>query len=196
MTDRQINSVRTKIEKIKKALADDKRHWGGQYHDGRGLRYLPPEYYLKIEDYAGALRYFNWFQKNFPDDSCFPDFLFAWTITLFYKDKLEDARKMAYRTYFRNTYLFDKYFGRPIVPTEKWEGSNLETPEYAEHFSYSSADNKLVAFTEWLRKLTNSDDFRQISKTFIDLNRRLKYLPAGVERTEIIRRLNIIEKNL
>jgi len=93
MTDRQIKSVQTKIDKIKKALAADKRRWGGQYDDSRGLRYLPPELYLKIQDYSGALKYFNWFNKNFPDDCGYPDFMFEWTITLFYNSKLKDAEK-------------------------------------------------------------------------------------------------------
>jgi hypothetical protein len=196
MTDRQINAVRTKIEKIKKALADDKRRWGGYYNDGGGLRYLPPQYYLKIEEYSGALRYFNWFKKNFPDDIGFPQFLFTWTITLFYKNKLEDARRLAFRTFFSNTYLFDKFFGKPIVPIEKWEGSNLEGPEYTDFFTYSATDSKLLAFTEWLQKLTNSDDFQQISNTFIELNQKLKDLPASDERNEIFSSLNKLENSL
>jgi hypothetical protein len=196
MTDRQINAVRTKIEKIKKALAEDKRLWRGFYNDGRGLRYLPPQYYLKIEDYSGALRYFNWFKKNFPDDSCFPEFLFTWTITLFYKNKLAEARVMAYRTYFSNTYLFDKFFGQAIVPIEKWEGSNLETPEYTDYFTYSAGDSKFTAFTGWLRNLIYSDDFQRVSDTFIELNRELKDQPSGVKRNETLSRLEKLENSL
>ncbi|WP_241910479.1 hypothetical protein [Pseudotamlana carrageenivorans] len=89
MTPKQVERIQNKIKKIKKELAADKKHWGGYYHDGRGLRYLPPALYLKINDYTGALRYFNWFNKNFPEDSCYPIFMFEWTMTLFKRKKLK-----------------------------------------------------------------------------------------------------------
>ena len=64
MTPKQIERIQNKIVKIKRALAADKRRWGGYYDDSRGLRYLAPEQYIKIRDYKGALRYFNWFNKT------------------------------------------------------------------------------------------------------------------------------------
>ena len=76
MTEKQITRIKTKITKIKKGLAADKKHWGGYYHDGGGMRYMPPELYLQIQDYTGSLRYFNWFNKNFPDDAGHPVFIF------------------------------------------------------------------------------------------------------------------------
>ena len=43
MTPKQIERVKTKIKRIKAALAADKKHWGGFFHDGQGLRYIPPQ---------------------------------------------------------------------------------------------------------------------------------------------------------
>ena len=82
MTDKQVERVRKKIEKFKKALAADKKFWGGEYHDGGGIRYIITEQYIKIQDYKGGLRYLNWFHKTFPDDGGFPVFLFEWTFIL------------------------------------------------------------------------------------------------------------------
>ena len=65
MTDKQIERVKAKIEKYKKALAADKKYWGGLYHDGQGIRYLIPEQFIKIKDYKGGQRYLNWFGKEF-----------------------------------------------------------------------------------------------------------------------------------
>ena len=64
-----------------RALAADKRQWGC-YDDSTGPRYLPPALYLKQQDFKGAMRYFNWFHKNFDDDAGYPTFLLEWTITL------------------------------------------------------------------------------------------------------------------
>lgn len=44
-----------------------------------------------MQDYSGALRYFNWFNRIFPEDSGFPVFLFEWAISLFKKGKIENA---------------------------------------------------------------------------------------------------------
>ena len=82
MTPKQIERVRSKIKQIRATFAAEKRKFGA-YDDSRGLRYLPLEYYIKLQDYKGGLTYTRWFQKNFPDDIGFPDFLFEWTIILF-----------------------------------------------------------------------------------------------------------------
>lgn len=50
MTPKQIERIQNKIKKIRKEIYDEKRRFGG-YHDGRGLRYLPFELYLKIQDF-------------------------------------------------------------------------------------------------------------------------------------------------
>jgi len=42
------------IKKIKAALSADKKYWGGHYHDGQGLRYIPPAstFVVKIATFA------------------------------------------------------------------------------------------------------------------------------------------------
>lgn len=42
MTEKQIEKAKAQIVAIRKAIADEKRQWGG-YHDGRGLRYALPK---------------------------------------------------------------------------------------------------------------------------------------------------------
>lgn len=74
MTEKQAEKLQLKIKKIKAELAADKRRWGGFYDDSRGLRYLPPELYVKLQDWHGGLRYLKWFEKNFPDDIGFQIF--------------------------------------------------------------------------------------------------------------------------
>lgn len=52
MTDKQIEKIKVKISKYKKALAADKKYWGGQYPDRQGIRYIIP-----IGLYASTIRY-------------------------------------------------------------------------------------------------------------------------------------------
>ena len=167
--------IRNKIKKIKAALAADKKRWGGFHHDGQGLRYAPPRLYIQLGDFSGGLRYLNWFNKNFPDDIGYPDFLFEWTVILFKTGRQKEAEKKAFRTFTRNTYLFDKFFGRPITKIDKWEGSNLEVAEFAtDYFDYSYNQENLSDFAECLDKLTQTEKFIALTNKYIEIHKRLK----------------------
>ncbi|MFA6469260.1 MAG: hypothetical protein WCW35_10195 [Bacteroidota bacterium] len=173
MTPKQIARLQKKISDIKWTLADEKRKYGC-YDDSRGIRYVPPRYFIQLGDYSGGLKYLNWFAKNFPDDSGFPDFLFEWTIILYKTGKLREAEKKAFKTFCANTYLFDKFYGKPIKPIIKWEGSNLEEPSFAEHLQHNCNQHELKDFSEWLNKVVTSDKFITSSKKIIEINKRLK----------------------
>ncbi|MFW5793677.1 MAG: hypothetical protein ACOCWC_05285 [Bacteroidota bacterium] len=67
MTPKQDEKIRNKIARIRKELAADKKRWGGFYDDSRGLRYLPPELFIKLKDYKGGLRYLRWFNRAAQD---------------------------------------------------------------------------------------------------------------------------------
>ncbi len=172
MTEKQIKRIRTKIKRIRAALAAEKRTFGA-YDDSRGLRYLPPGLFIQIEDYRGGLTYLRWFAKNFPNDVGFPDFLFEWTVILFNTRKQKDAEQKAFETFFSNTYLFEKFFGRPIVPLDKYEFSTLSTPAFTEHFTYSHQQSLFADFAYWLEEFTATQKFAEASRRFVDLQRQL-----------------------
>jgi len=174
MTDKQADKLRLKIKKLKNALAADKRRWAGYYDDSRGLRYMPTQYYIKLGDFDGGLKYLKWFHKNFPDDSGFPDFLFEWTIILFKTGDLKQAEQKAFKVFYSNAYIFDKFFGRPIVPIDKYEHSNIDIPAYTDYFNYTYNQPDLADFVDWLDKFTKSDKFVATSQKFIDIHKRLK----------------------
>ena len=125
-------------------------------------------------NYSGGLTYTKWFNKNFPDDSGFPDFLFEWTIILFKTGKIKEAEKKAFQTFCSNTYLFDKYFGRQIIPIDKWEGSNLEIPAFTKYLEYSNEQKELADFTKWLDTLISTQAFINKSNKYVDIQKRLR----------------------
>lgn len=197
MTPKQEERIRNKIKKIKAALAADKKYWSGYYHDGQGLRYAPPRLYIQLSDYSGGLRYLNWFNKNFPDDSGFPDFLFEWTVILFKTGRIKEAEKKAFQTFARNTYLFDKFFDRPIIKIDKWEGSNLEVAEFAtDYFDYSCRQEQLSDFAEWLDKLTQTKKFRTLTDKYIEIYKRLKNECDVEIRSSLVREAGQLENEI
>ncbi|MBW8331836.1 MAG: hypothetical protein K0M40_07440 [Prolixibacteraceae bacterium] len=173
MTPKQIERIQTKIKKIRSALTEEKRIYGG-FHDGRGLRYESLELYIKIQDFKGGLNYTRWFDKNFSDDIGSPIFLFEWTIILFKNARLKDAESKALEAYFSNSYLFDKFFGRPIMPIEKYEYSNFDIPEFTDYLAYSKNQTELSDFGDWLADFEKSERFEKIKAKFLEINKRLK----------------------
>ena len=161
MTEKQQNRIKDRITGIKKDLAADKRKWGGYYDDSRGLRYVPPELYLKIKDYKGALRYFNWFEKNFPDDIGFPGFLFEYTLTLFKNKKIEKAESKVLETFNSNPYLIDYFLDKELTDYYPDENSEWKKESLKKYFIYSKHDPGLEDFIEWLEIYRKTEIFKR-----------------------------------
>lgn len=188
MTPKQEERIRNKIAIIRKELAADKKRWGGFYDDSRGLRYLPPEQFIKLRDYKGGLRYLRWFNRTFPSDSGYPIFLFEWTLILFKTGNLKEAEKKALKTFFANNYLFDKFLGKELKIIEKQESSNWETAELAEFLKYSKSDPEFADFADWLENFQTSEKFYKFANELIEIDKKLATEPAGKTRTELIDR--------
>lgn len=195
MTPKQIERANKKIADIKRALAAEKRKFG-YYNDGRGLRYLPTKYFIQLSNFSGGLSYLKWFDKNFPGDSGFPEFLFDWTIILFKTGKTKEAEQKAFQTFFANPYWFDKFFGRPITPLDMWHSSNLTKPEYTEVLEYYSTRPDLADFSEWLNKLISTADFINRSNKYIDIYKRLKTEADREMRHYLVRQAFQLEQAL
>jgi hypothetical protein len=172
MTPKQTERLQKKIADIKRVLTAEKRKFGC-YDDSRGRRYLPLQYFIQLDDYAGGLNYIKWFNRNFPDDGGFPEFLFECTIILAKTGKFKDAASKAFETFCSNPYLFDQFFGRPIQRLDIWHGSNLELPEYAETLTYSAQQPHLKDFAEWLDGVIAEGSFISRSRRYIDIQKLL-----------------------
>ena len=189
MTSKQVVRVKLKIEKYKKALAADKKYWGGQYRDSQGIRYVIPGLFIKIQEYNGAFKYLNWFKKNFPDDSGYPVFLFECAFILFKCDKLTEAERKLYSTFFSNTFLIDKFLDKEPLIFDKYEGSNWENESLVENFSYSHNDMEFLEFAIWAENILKSRKFLDTANEFIEIQQKLKNEPVGTKRTELVDRL-------
>ncbi|WP_018620742.1 hypothetical protein [Spirosoma luteum] len=172
MTPKQSQRLIKKIADIKRALAAEKRKFGG-YDDSRGLRYLPTRYSLQLADYKGGLGYTRWFAKTFPDDIGFPDFLFEWAVLLFKSGKLAEAKAKIWQTFCANTYVLDKFFGHPIHPLPKYEWSNLAQAGFTAYFTYSHQQPELLDFSQWLGEFMTSEWFATRKARFLTIHQQL-----------------------
>ena len=178
------------IKIARNALTAEKRKLG-YIIDEKQNRYIPLHFYIKLQDFKGGLAYAQWYDKNFPEEIAFPDFMFEWAVMLFENDKTREAKKKIIETFFGNTYLLDKLFGRPIPPYIEKEVGNVVGPEFTETFVYSSNQPELVRFAAWLLEFEQSEEFKSITKRFTDAKIRLEgdldpetrqYLSKYIER--------------
>jgi len=186
MTEKQIQRIKKKIRSCRAQLSAEKRKYGA-YDDGRGIRYIIPELYLKLEDYKGCLRYFNWFQKEFIDDCGFPDFLLQWTFVLFQNKKYDFAEKKLYETFFSNTYLIPLLIGDDIEKVEKSETISTERIEFAKEVIAESSKIITEDFIYWLKEISKAELFAQRIRDFIGLQKLIEEEPVGQSRTDLIR---------
>lgn len=188
MTDKQKERVRNKIAKIRKELAADKKRWGGFHDDSRGLRYMPPELFVKLRDYKGGLRYLRWFDRTFPDDIGFPLFLFEWTLILFKTGNLKEAEVKAYQTFHANSYFLHKFLGIDVKALFEIESSYRNSPELADNMIYSKDDPEFAEFSVWLDSLLKSDKFNKFAKELTDIDKKLETEPVGEKRSALVER--------
>ncbi len=189
MTDNQKEKIKLKIEKYKKALADDKKFWHGYYHDGQGIRYVLPAYYIQLEDYKGGLRYFNWFDKNFPDDSCYANFYFEWAFVLYKSGKLPDAEKKLHLTYFSNIYLIDKFLEKDFTHLDANKKSSWEFQNIMENFEYNKNNEAFIEFSNWVEMQMQAGHFLTKAKRLNEINNQLETEDVGKLRTALVNEL-------
>ncbi|MCX6269357.1 MAG: hypothetical protein NTW16_18725 [Bacteroidetes bacterium] len=139
----------------------------GELEDAQFQRYIPSALYLKIQEYQDGLLYDQWVERVFTDHSPPPDFLFEWSIFLFMEGKINEAEVKLVETYFSNTYVFDQFFGRPIVHIDKVEYAEFEHTAFAKSFKYSCEQEDLAPFVKWFAEFEQSEKFRSVAEKYV-----------------------------
>lgn len=196
MTEKQIERVRTKITRVKRELAADKKRWGGYYDDSAGLRYAAPGLYLKIRDFKGAINYFRWFDKNFPDDCCYGEFFLEWSLTLFMLGKAEDARQKVTDAYFRETRVLNKFFGRNVTMVDETIDSFELYWSETQLLAYSAEEKDWADFAVWLESLLTSEPFLSMSKEYLEIQNQLKAESDPAKRSKLREMEEALSKRL
>ena len=195
MTEKQIERIKRTIKFYRTRLAAEKR-LHGEYDDSAGLRYAIPELHFQIKDYKGALVYFRWFSKAFPDDTGFPFFNLLWSATFFENSKIPQAIQKAYETAFSNTYLLELIAGRDTVQLDKSETIGYEKLEYAKQVCSDCINLITLEFQIWISNLSEFNDFIANLNKFISIQKLIKDEPVGPMRTGLILESNKFERQL
>ena len=192
MTDKQIERIKKTIKIYRARLAAEKRRFHG-YFDNGGSRYIIPEFYLKIADYKGALTYFRWFTREFPDDSGFPSLNLFWTLTLYQNKKIIGAKSKAYKTAFSNTYLIDLICNKETIGIDKSELDGSESLVYARQIVEGCIKLLTPEFKDWICTLNETDDFKSNLNKFISLQKLIKDESTGPLRSKLVNESSKLE---
>ena len=84
MTDipEEPKKIRARIQRYEKKLQEEKRSFG-RYTDGASMRYFPGPLCLLMGDLDCAMASFDWFAKEFPDDTDEPGHVLTWALALY-----------------------------------------------------------------------------------------------------------------
>lgn len=183
-TDQQ--KLRSRLRRYERELAKEKKDLG-YYNDGGGKRYAIGPLYMLLGDDAGALAAFEWFEREFDDDSGMPEHLLCWSLALHRaSDEAGAARKLR-QTMLSNLYLLPHLFGEPIAELAIWYGASWNEPSHVDDIDPTYLALWSDKETAWAKRLYESQGFRSVRERFIDIERQLNSMPPGPERTRLVR---------
>jgi tetratricopeptide (TPR) repeat protein len=192
MNEKEIEKIKNTIKVYKSRLAGEKKRFGG-YFDSGGVRYKIPELYIQLGDYKGALRYFNWFEKEFPDDSCFPFFDLLWSFAYFKNKREKDAIRLAYKTAFSDIYLISLLCNKPISVNDKSESQDLV---YANGLVEWCEKLLTRDFKEWICRLYETEEFKANMNKFISIQKLIDDKSLSESRSGLIDESDKLERKL
>lgn len=152
--------------------------------DGYGKRYLIGPMYLLVSDTAGAVKYFEWYEQQFPDDIGEPFHWLCWALALYQANDRENAARKLHRAMLSNLYLLPCLLGIEQPVLELRHGSNWEEKEYVEEGPVELLqlwDEQALA---WAKELYQSEGFQKVRERSIELQRRLSTEPVGPQRSK------------
>lgn len=121
-------------KRLRKAIAEYETLLKLNPNDNQGVRYLIGPLYQLNDDLSGALRAYEHYAQNYPDDVADPHYLFSWGLALFQAGKLREALTKWRAGFFQNPYIAPLLLGEPLPRHDIWLFSNLSYPDYAQDY--------------------------------------------------------------
>jgi hypothetical protein len=188
------NNPRKLKERIKRYEADLHEEFKKFRYisDGSGKRYMLGPMYLLLGDISGAIKSFEWFEKEFSDDSGEPFHLLCWALALYQSNERATAAKKLRRAMLSNLYLLPYLFGIEQPPLDIWQSTNWEGKEYVEHGPAELLQLWDQQSLGWAKELYQSESFREARERTIEIFRLLKTEPVGPKRSDLVKELSAL----
>jgi hypothetical protein len=177
--------IRQRLRRYERELRQEYEKFG-TIHDGAGKRYFLGPLYLLLDDLPGALRSFDWFEQNFPDDVGESFQYLCWTLALYRSGNLAAARRKLHQTMLLNLYVLPHLLGEEQAELDIWHGSNLAQKDYLAYIPPEIFELWDEAALQWARETYHSPQLSQVRARYIEIYRQLKNERPGPRRTKLV----------
>lgn len=176
--------IRARIRSYERKLKKEKEEHG--FHDdGYGKRYLLSTLYLLMDDTEGALKHFDWFEQEFPDDSGHTIHYLSWTLALFRSGDLAAAKQKFGQAMLSNLF---------VMPTLLDLDEEIALGEFDTMLSLMYLEETPdEVFTmwhdeelDWGREVYYSQDITALRERYIEIEQALDITPPGPRRKELV----------
>jgi hypothetical protein len=177
--------IRQRLRRYERELHQEYEKFG-TIHDGAGKRYFLGPLYLLLDDLPGALRSFDWFEQNFPDDVGESFQYLCWTLALYRSGNLAAARRKLHQTMLLNLYVLPHLLGEEQAELDIWHGSNLAQKDYLAYIPPEIFELWDEAALQWAGETYHSPQLSQVRARYIEIYRQLKNERPGPRRTKLV----------
>ncbi len=185
--------IRARLRSYERKLQQE-RHEYGFYRDGAGKRYHIGPLYMLLGDNEAALAAFQWFEKEFPDDSGEPAHCLCWSLALYRAGNELGAAKTLRRTMLTNLYLLPYLLGSPIAEITMWHGSSDASSSYIAYIPESYLELWTDAERHWASGLYHSPGFQSARARYIEISKLLNITSPGPTRSRLIEEMYELER--
>ena len=183
-------------KKIRETIRRYERSLKTPHHDdGAGKRFLIGPLYLLMAEVSGALQFYEWYEKKFPDDSVEAFNHLCWVLILFRSEKLTLAKSKLRELIFDNLYIIPLLLGENPKQHIFQHGSNWRELSYInegprdEIFSLVS-DSEL----SWIKGMWENPTLISDVSSYIELYKVLDKTNSFAERGNILNQAGIIAR--
>jgi len=183
----------TNAKALQARLLKEKTEYGA-IMDRQGNRYYIPELLMQANELEKGKIYYDWYQKEFPDDIGEPNLFVQWMQLFYCLGEHEMALNIAKRLIHLNVHAIPRLLGHRVNPiADFWYNSNYANPDY---FTESEvAEMSFPAgFISWLGQEYNKPAMQTLVSTYIALQQKLTATSEVKARGKILDEIKVLFK--
>ena len=177
--------IRELITRYERELRKESEKFGF-IDDSSGKRYLLGPLYLLLDDLAGAVKSFAWFEHTFPDDIGEPFHSLFWTLALYRSGNVAGASRKLLQTMLSNLYLIPHLLGLEQNKLNIWHGSNYSEKEYLQYVPREIWTLWDTPALQWAKETFESPEFGRIRARHIEIYEQLRDERPGPRRSQLV----------
>ena len=177
--------IRELITRYERELRKESEKFGF-IDDSSGKRYLLGPLYLLLDDLAGAVKSFEWFERTFSDDIGEPLHSLCWTLALYRSGNVAGASRKLLQTMLSNLYLIPHLLGLEQNKLNIWHGSNLSEKEYLQYAPPEIWTLWDPPALQWAKETFEGQEFGRIRARYIEIHEQLRDERPGPRRSQLV----------